>query len=254
MEKKTIKNILFLFGALFFTFSSNAQSPQERFEEGNQMYQRQAYDSALLVYNYLIDAGFSNKALYFNAGNASYKLGDAGYAIYYYNKALQKAPGNKTIVHNLHLAQIKAYNKTKQIPTIFLVRWWHAILTFFSVNTWLILSILFFWVLLFCIGWSLFTVSPPRLILRLRPPLAILFCFFFIGSIFSLKAYHTHNSAIIVSTEMPLKTAPDAGSNDVEVLNEGIKVDIMDSVADWKKIKLTDGTVGWLNNKDLKVL
>ncbi len=228
------------------------QSPQQLFNHANQLYKHQSYDSASILYLRLIDQGYQNPELYFNAGNAYYKTGQPGYAIYYYTKALQKDQGNKVVLHNLQMAQLQASNKIHQLPTLFFVRWWHVILNLFSVNTWLILSILFFWILLFLLGrkW----IQPSARLQGLWIPAALIFCFFAAGSVFSWVQVRTHNTAIIVKAEQPLRTAPDQNSESIRPLDNGAKVHILDSVNQWKKIQLEDGTEGWANVDEMKIL
>src|SRR5690625_5203589 len=175
------------------------------------MYEREAYDSAMTAYTQLEESGYLNKSLFFNAGNTAYKMNKAGYAIYYYTKALQEDPGNKKYIHNLHLAQIKAFDETKPNPQIFIVRWWHNVLHFFSINTWMILSLVFFCILLFLIAWQVLSVAPPKVIKKSRLPVLCLFCFCFVCAFFSLNSFKSHNSGIIVSSD-PIKEAPDTNS------------------------------------------
>lgn len=231
-----------------------AQSPQLLFDQANKLYQAQSYDSATSLYLKLIDRGYQNPQLYYNTGNAYYQTGQPGYAIYYYTKALQKDHGNQVIIHNLQMAQLQASNKIHQLPTLFFVRWWHAILNFFSVNTWLILSIVFFWILLFFLGWKWMTASPPFWVRWLWISAAILFCFFLTGATFSWIRANTHDTAIIVDVRQPLRSAPDQNSETIRPLDNGAKVHILDSVSEWKKIQLEDGTEGWARADEMKVL
>ena len=51
-----------------------------------------------------------------------------------------------------------------------------------------------------------------------------------------------------------MKSAPDAGSTDLFVLHAGVRVDLLDRVGEWRKVRLADGKVGWLPAGDLKVI
>ncbi len=231
-----------------------AQTPQQRFNRANLLYQEQAFDSAFAIYAELIEDGYDNAALFFNAGNASYNSGRSGYAVYYFTKALQQDPGNDQIQHNLKLAQLQASNKIEQLPTLFFVRWWHVVLHFFSVNAWLIGSIVLFWVLIFVIGWNALSRIPPRFLKWVWVPVVVLFCFFMAGAIFSRIAATTHDAAIVIDIKQPLREAPDENSSSIEYLQKGAKVELLDSVDHWKKVRLVDGTEGWFNAENMKVL
>lgn len=257
MDAVNIKSkhiILLLLGLITGIAAVRAEQPRQLYDQANQLYKQQAYDSALAIYTQLIDAGYDRSELYFNAGNACYQLKKSGYAVYYFTKALQKHPGSDYIRHNLHLAQLQASNKIEQLPTLFFVRWWHVMLRLFSANTWLVCSIVLFWILIFFLGWRRLSDDPPRVMRWGWLPAAVLFCFFFLGAVFSRVAATTHNSAIVVAAGQPLKKAPDANSASIDPVQNGAKVEILDSVENWKKIRLTDGTEGWFNAGNMKTL
>ncbi len=60
--------------------------------------------------------------------------------------------------------------------------------------------------------------------------------------------------AIIFTEEVSVNNEPTSGSNEVFTLHEGTKVLVLDTVDNWKKIKLIDGKVGWIQSESLKEL
>lgn len=225
-----------------------AQPTQPSFDNANNLYQKHQYDSALTLYRELIGKGFNNAELYYNAGNASFKSGQLGYAVYYFEKALQQSPGNAVIQHNLAIAKQQATDKIDQVPTLFFIAWWHHLLHWHTPNGWVIGSILLFWLVLFFIGWRLFgkKLPAPRWTTWIIALTAILFCLYLSGAIGTWYMRTHHIYAVIIKTDEPLKTAPDSGSADVLIVHEGLKVKITDAVDSWRKIKLTDGKEGWV--------
>jgi SH3-like domain-containing protein len=53
---------------------------------------------------------------------------------------------------------------------------------------------------------------------------------------------------ILVESVYSVKAAPDENSNDAFVAHEGLKMELIDKVGDWVKIKLPDGKVGWVES------
>jgi SH3-like domain-containing protein len=51
-----------------------------------------------------------------------------------------------------------------------------------------------------------------------------------------------------------IKNAPDESSSNQFVIHEGIKVEMIDAVNEWTKIKLEDGKVGWIETKKLAII
>ena len=60
--------------------------------------------------------------------------------------------------------------------------------------------------------------------------------------------------AIVFAKESQVKSEPNFRSEEAFKLHEGTKVHILDSVNNWKKIKLSDGTIGWISSEDIKAL
>ena len=54
------------------------------------------------------------------------------------------------------------------------------------------------------------------------------------------------NEAIIMKPTITVKSSPSSTGVDLFVLHEGTKVTILDKDGDWDKIKIADGSVGWL--------
>ena len=90
----------------------------------------------------------------------------------------------------------------------------------------------------------------------------------FMGSIASLVlicitlafAFHKFNldqidkPAIVFAAESKVKSEPNTRSEESFRLHEGTKVQVLDTVQNWKKIKLADGKTGWVVNEDIKEL
>lgn len=244
--------ILLLFVILLYAGRvTYAQSPQQTFNRANELYQHHAYDSAAKLYENLIAQGYQNSELYYNAGNANYKARHAGYAVYYFEKALQHSPGNDVIEHNLQLAHQLATNKIDQVPTLFFIRWWHQLLHLHRANGWLTGSIILFWVVLFFLGWR--WLKPPasrwtRWIVILS---ALLFCLYLSGAIGTWYRSVHELYAVVIIPDQVVKAAPDTNSSDVLDIHEGLKVKVIDSVGDWKKILLENDKEGWVPSSSM---
>ena len=49
-----------------------------------------------------------------------------------------------------------------------------------------------------------------------------------------------------------IKSAPSSQSEDLFILHEGTKIQILEVFNDWTKIKLSDGMIGWLESKAME--
>ena len=60
--------------------------------------------------------------------------------------------------------------------------------------------------------------------------------------------------AIVFSEKVDVKNGPTVNSENIFTLHEGTKVKVLDTVDQWKKIKLVDGEIGWIAAKEIKLL
>ena len=54
------------------------------------------------------------------------------------------------------------------------------------------------------------------------------------------------DQAIVMSPTVTVKSSPNEASIDLFVLHEGTKVTLLDEADGWNKIKIANGSVGWL--------
>ena len=225
-----------------------AQNPEDLFKQANQLYNESAYDSAATVYEDIINKGYSSAELYYNLGNTYYKLRNYPLAIFYYEKSLKLDPQNEDTKHNIDIAKMFITDKIEDIPDIFLKKWWHNLSNSFSLNTWAIITIIIFSILLLCI--FLYIIANTKA-LRKSTFFAgiILIVFMICSSIISIQKYNylnSKNEGIVITPTITVKSSPSQTSVDLFVLHEGSKVKVLDKTDDWNKIKIANGSVGWL--------
>jgi tetratricopeptide (TPR) repeat protein len=114
------------------------------FEKGNQQYAKAKYQDAVQSYQQILNSGYQSAVVYFNMGNAYYKLDDIPSALLYYEKAHKLAPGDEDINVNIQLANLKTADKVDPEPEFFVTKWWHGFILYLPVNSLAVLSILLF--------------------------------------------------------------------------------------------------------------
>jgi len=247
---------LFLITAAFSLLISQlafASEAEDLMKQGNQFYQDKDFDKAVNTYQHIINLGYSGMSLYYNLGNAYYREGKVGYAILYYEKALELSPGDGDVIHNLAIANTKTVDKIDTMPKFFLFQWWESILALLSVSGWTYAVYLFYLLLLVSIG--LFFFSRGMRIQRYSVfsglVLALLLIITATIWVVSLNREFTVKNAIVVDPAAAVKLAPDSTSNDAFVIHEGLKVRELDRVDNWIKIRLQDGKEGWIQQDEI---
>mgnify|MGYP001954612444 CR=1 FL=1 len=63
-------------------------TPEVLFQKAKQHYDNQQFEQAANTYDSILNLGVVSESVFYNKGNAHYKLGEIGYAILNYSKAL----------------------------------------------------------------------------------------------------------------------------------------------------------------------
>lgn len=251
---KKIVLVSFLFISHFISLAQ--QSPDQIAEQANLNYQKSRFQNAISLYNQIIKLGYESSNLYYNLGNSYYKIKDYTSAIYYYEKALKLEPGNSDARFNLILANSSIPDKIDSLPQLFFKRWWTNLLESYSLDqfakgiiVFLIVSLLFY---------AAYLVARVRIVKQLSFWLGtIMVCLTIIVSIAVISqrnSLNLHSSAIIFNPVVSVKSSPDIISTDLFVIHQGTKVELLDSVGDWREIKIVNGSKGWIRKNDYKII
>src|SRR5674476_686288 len=101
-----------------------AVTPEQQVSEANRAYYAGHYENAVTIYEKVTQAGFASPVLFYNLGNAYFKLGNMPMSILYYEKAHKLAPADADIAHNIRLANTRIVDKIEPVPVLFYIRWW----------------------------------------------------------------------------------------------------------------------------------
>ncbi|MHA4896164.1 tetratricopeptide repeat protein [Pedobacter sp. PWIIR3] len=224
------------------------------FNDANTAYTKGQYELALKRYQQLLDSGFNSKEVYYNLGNANYKLNNFAPAILNYEKAYKLAPGDEDIQMNLRLANLKITDKIEAVPEFFLKKWWIGFITSFSLQLWSALGVMFF-----LLGFALMIVYLFSLQLAVKRTsfysglTLILVGLICLGIASAQDNYfEQHKEAIVFNGVVNVKSAPNEKQKTLFIVHEGTKVRITDSRSEWVKIELPNGNVGWMEELALK--
>ena len=238
-----------IFLSLTFFYSllpiAHSQSPAELFKSANQQYKSNQFDQAALSYEKIISQGYKTPEAYYNLGNCYYKLNNLSKTIINYERGLKLSPQDEDILHNLKIANARVVDKIVPVPQLGIIVHWNDLVSSKSSKGWgtlaliLICLSLFFFALYIFIGFRNLTITTGCVLL-----------FFSISSFgFAIKQNEKEQNpdmAILTIANSFVKSAPDNGGNDLFMLHEGIKFQVLDRVGEWNKIRLADGKVGWI--------
>lgn len=248
-----MKRIVFII-AIFFSFIASSQEVEKLFNEANTFYKEGDYERATGLYLSIEEQGFESDDLYFNLGNSYYKLNKVAPAIYYYEKALKLNSRHEDALFNLSFAKRMTIDVIDELPKSFLQRFSENIIQKLPFDTWAIIAVVasFLASLLFLLYH--FSSSSGKKLFYFNTTLLSVFILG-VSVFFAFSNFDTvqkNRIAIIFAVKTEIKNAPSNSSDEIFELHEGTKVLILDELDNWKKIKLADGKIGWINEDDLK--
>ncbi len=240
--------ILFASVIAFLNCPVLAQTPDDVFNRGNELYRNGKYQEAEKEYESIISHGKYSAELYFNLGNAYYRDKQLARAILSYERAAQLNPNDPDIEHNLKLAYLKTADRIEAVPDMFLIQWMRAVGSLMPIETVRLVFVLS-WILLFGSLAAMYLVLRQNFIRAVR-------IIFFISCVsvalcaatLSIQSFRdtAQDKAIIIAQTVTAKSSPDVKAVDAFVIHEGVKVKLTDAVGDWVKVTLLDGKIGWI--------
>ncbi len=242
--------LLLCFAGLAFT-QANIE-----FYKANELYKNGQYDSAVLGYERILKTDIESSELYFNLGNSYFKSKQNAKAILNYEKAMKLNPNDEAISFNLELANSLLVDKITVLPEFFLKKWFKNIVNIYSSDDWalfsivtfistLLLLLLFFFARIMILKKISFWVALITLVLSVST---------FYLSYKQKQQIVLERYAIVMTSSVTVKSSPDEAGTDLFVIHDGLKVEVIDQVGEWRNIKLADGNKGWLKLSDIEFI
>ena len=224
--------------------------------EADSAYTHGNYQQAILLYDSLLKEGVSPE-IYYNLGNAYYRIDDITHAVINYERALQLSPGDADIRFNLQMARSKTIDKIVPESEMFFVTWYRSLINVASVDGWAYTALA---MLAFAVVLALMYLFANQVWLRKIGFFGAFFALvaFFIGNLFAWQqkqSWQEQRGAIIIGSAVTVKSTPTANGTDLFILHEGTKVTIVDnSMREWREIRVADGKQGWVEAKLIEAI
>ncbi|MDR1738952.1 MAG: tetratricopeptide repeat protein [Candidatus Symbiothrix sp.] len=225
-------------------------------DEANAAYADKNYEEAVKLYEQILADNGASVTVYYNLGNAYYRLNRIAPAILNYERALLLDPADKDVRYNLAFVQSKTVDKIEPVDEFFLTTVFNAIKNRYSANRWAGTAIATF--IAFIVGMFVFFFARRIALKKIGFYFGLLFL---TGAVFAnIFAYRqkkeltVRHTAIIFAPTTTIKSTPDVSGTDLFILHEGTKVDIKNRLGDWNEIETADGNVGWIASDELEII
>lgn len=234
-----------LLGSLGLIVSSAVAQPNRvlrHFEAANEAYTEGRYEQAVTEYEAVLDAGYASGALYHNLGNAYVRLDRVGPAVWAYEKARRLQPADPRPQHNVEYVRRRAGLPLRSLPPrglAALVAGWSPLLLFIT-------------------GGMLFGGGLIGAVIRAGPnappawPRSWVWGSVGAGLLLIIVALGTSyvqardRRAVVMSESVPVRPVPDDTAASDTTLKEGAMLEIRARRNEWTRVRLRDGTAGWM--------
>ena len=216
----------FLLAALFVALSAPAAPAQEAaqavYERGLKLYEEGDYDGAVDEFSAILATGIDDPSVHYNLGNAWFKSGRLGLAIWHYRLAHRLAPRDEDIAANLEYARFLALDQVEgDAQTDLPVERWLDRVT--ADEAWRLSAI--FWILAGVAGvvWQLaFRAGAAGR--RSFVVLVALWALSFAGAWSLDRRAHRMNEAVVLPREAVVRIGPGESFETAFELHEGAEV------------------------------
>lgn len=202
------------------------------------------------------EEGLESAALYYNLGNAYFRLDELGLARLNYERAALLDPSDNDINHNIEYVKTQIEDKIIVKDSVFIADWFRAVQNLFNSNTWAIIGVVFFFLFMACLVAFFFTQQV--LIKKISFYIGIVTIIFVIfANIFANNQKQKlidREYAIITATSASVVASPNINSKELFRLHTGTKVKVRKDDRSWLEIEIEDGSVGWIQQEKLEII
>ena len=232
------------------------QEKETTFENANSAYNAGQYENAVMLYKEILESGRDSAELYFNLANSYYRLIQVGESIFYFEKAKQLNPTDEDINVNSNFAQNMAIDAVEVLPKSQITQLREKTIDLFSQDAWAYFIILLAWFLVFF--WGLYLWNKVPVIKRTFFIFSLVLGLLLMGSlsIAVIKSSKTADTTygILFNKKIEVWAEPNSRAEVLFLLHQGTKVQMLDQLQDWRKIRIANGSEGWIKNGRVRSL
>ncbi|MBZ0268609.1 tetratricopeptide repeat protein [bacterium] len=215
-----------------------------RHDRGLELYEAEDYDAAVDAFQEVLAAGVDDPRVHYNLGNAYFKAGRLGFAIWHYRKAMEMAPRDEDIRSNLEYARFLALDSIEEnARTDTRVRDWLDRVTAREVL--LVASALWLLAALAMIAWQL-GGGRGRLLRRIGNGLLLAWAAVMVVAAVVDHRARNRNEAVVLAREAIVRNGPGETFDTAFVLHEGAEAVVEGERGRWTEISLPGELRGWI--------
>lgn len=228
-------------------FAADVCDPLAEFNQANDLYQKEQYRQAVDRYESVARLNMGNAELFYNLGNAYFRLHRPGLALLNYERALKLAPRDGDTRFNIKFVKT-SLGMPEEPFSEQAVDFFNNI---FSINE-LAALCSFLWILL-CAGLTISLFRRNRKLVWANISLALVTVFFAAWFFVKLDLDVKTDWAVVVAGPAEARNGPGYDNSVGFTLPEGKKVMLLGVKDEWAAVGLrSEGLKGWIEKKYLE--
>ena len=230
----------------------HGETPASLYQRGVEAFRQENWELAISSWQEIERQGNVSGELYYNLGNAYYRMGAVGRSIAYYERARKLLPRDSDIRQNLELARMATVDRVERPVRLMVWDWVDKVRDGLSLSEIARIVISLSLLTAASLAWWRFSPLHTRRVARM---LTIVFAGLLVvsGAWLSWRSVlDSRQHAVVVEAKVDVFSAPDTSAKQVFTLHEGTTVRERQEVSGWIQIVLTDGRSGWLRAETLE--
>lgn len=243
MKNSLIAILIIVFSAFNATAEDN--KVEIYWKKGTQLYQQKQYDSAAAYFEKIAVQKPGKAEVYYNLGNAYYRMNKVGLAVLNYQRALQLNPDYQLAQDNLAMAENRMTNHVNKVKDIFFVTWWENITAARLATLWAILAFIVFSAIVLVVflrGISKIVINIP---VQVPILMSLLWVLLLVFAFASAKRSENSGLAVVMQNDAPLQTS-DMKGKPISLLPEGTTVRVKSTHGEFAEVVIPDGRRGFV--------
>ena len=248
--------ILTIAAALLLTSAASAADKCNGLEAGTKAYNENDFELAIDEWRTCVDEGIINADLYYNLGNAYYRSGKLGFAIFYYKSALRLHPSDDDIQHNLNFAQTKTRDKEgdeEENPILEgLMDLHHAL----SLKSQMNISLILFWAIALVILARRFVNSSrgKNICTGVVFGMSVILCTIGASALYKMYTLETDITGVVTASSADVTSAPSDKSQTLNTLSEGTSFEVIGEQGNFAEIRLGEKIRGFVKLSEVGIV
>ncbi|WP_173383735.1 tetratricopeptide repeat protein [Fibrobacter succinogenes] len=226
-------------------------------EEGTKAYNNGDFERAIDEWRTCADNGTPDADLFYNLGNAYFRNGKIGFAIFYYRSALRLRPNDDDIQHNLKYAQAMTRDKVEdegeENPILSgLFKAHHAL----SLKAQLIALLAIFWLiaLIGIAGRIVIGEKAKNVCTGAIFVLTAVFCVIGSSAAYKIFILEKEICGVVTAADADVTSAPSDKSQTLNTLSEGTTFEVISEQGNFAEIRLGEKIKGFVKLSEVGIV